>query len=816
MKKVLLFCIMLLMASTASFAQVIYQGDFEAFNVGDHLAVVDPDNWTTWSNAPGGAEDPVISNDFAHSGTKSVKVTGTNDCVYPIPNYQAGHFKVSFQMYIPTGYNGYFNLLQNFAGASSEWGMQVFFDVGGMGSIDGGAQAAATFNYTYDTWHLIQADINLDDDWAEFYLNGNLIHGYVWSTGTFGTGTLNQLGGMNLYAWAENGPPLYYFDDVVFEEVSEALYEDDFESYTVGSFLAQSNPTWWTTWTNAPGGPEDGPIVTDYANSGTKSVTTQGTTTDLILKLGDLTTGSYQLKFWYYIPSGKGGYFNIQHFESPGIEWAYEVYFGSNGQATLSAGATNVVTFDFNHDTWFLIDNLINIDDDNTQLYVDGDLIYEWPFSYQASSTTGTLQLGGVDIYAGAPTGDSPKYYLDDIAFIQLGGGAGTPSIAITPTSLTQSLTVGGTATQDINVANVGELDLTFNMIVTFPEESDNTVAPYVSSTKGFVLTEDNIGKDPDYTVTSKIDPTDDVVLHYDGDNASAVGLTNGGPMRVAAKFTADMVQPYIGMMLSSVEVFINDPPTGAIKVQVYAYGLPNIPGPGEMIYEQSYNAASASWNTINLTTPIMVTGGDLWVGYWVDHAAGTFPAGCDAGPANANGDWISTGPGWQRLSISNPSLNYNWNIRATLTGTAMDQWLTVNPSSGTVVPGANTDVAANFDASGLAIGNYYAEVVANSNDPNNSQVIIPVNLGVITGISENEAVSVVLFPNPASDYLYIKSDVQVNSVKLLNSLGQIVFFSQKMDSNNVTISTSGLDSGIYLLNLETSNGTITKRIMIN
>ncbi|MBN3034019.1 MAG: carboxypeptidase regulatory-like domain-containing protein [Bacteroidales bacterium] len=233
----------------------IYQDNFESYTVGGFLALQSPE-WTTWSNQPGGAEDPVISDAQSHSATKSVLITGTNDAVYEIPDYTSGHYHMSFWMYVNEGNNAYFNMLQDFAGTTSQWGMQVFFDVGGVGSIDGGAQAAATFTYSYNTWMQMEVDVDLDSDWAEFYIDGNLIHGWVWSTGTFGTGTLNQLGGMNMFAWSENGPCLYYFDDVHFTEIlteSDAL--TGYKVYRDGAFLANTNSS-TTTYTDenvAPG-----------------------------------------------------------------------------------------------------------------------------------------------------------------------------------------------------------------------------------------------------------------------------------------------------------------------------------------------------------------------------------------------------------------------------------------------------------------------------------------------------------------------------------------------------------------------------------
>jgi protocatechuate 3,4-dioxygenase beta subunit/thiol-disulfide isomerase/thioredoxin len=204
---------------TGSMNTSIFEDNFESYNAGEQLACQNPDDWTTWSNDPCSAEDPYIKTDQAYSGNNSVEITGTNDLVKVIENYTSGYYSISFKMYVPTGHDGYFNTLQEFNGTNSQWGMQVYFDAGGAGSIDGGGTAAATFSFNYDEWMDIVVKVDLNADWAEFYHNNYYIHGWVWSSGTGGTGTLNQLGGSNFYAWeGANGSPLYYFDDYKIEE----------------------------------------------------------------------------------------------------------------------------------------------------------------------------------------------------------------------------------------------------------------------------------------------------------------------------------------------------------------------------------------------------------------------------------------------------------------------------------------------------------------------------------------------------------------------------------------------------------------------
>ncbi len=204
---------------------IIIDDDFETYTIGGQLACQNSDEWTTWSNSPCSGEDAYITSDVAYSGSKAAIIEGGNDVVKLIDNYTEGLYKISFYMNVPSGYLGYFNTLQLFNGANSEWGMQVFFDENGQGSIDGGAEGAATFSFAYDIWMYNEVIIDLNNDWAEYKLDGNSVHGWQWSIGSFGQGDLNQLGGVNFYAWDASdgkGTPKYYFDDFLIEEFGGA------------------------------------------------------------------------------------------------------------------------------------------------------------------------------------------------------------------------------------------------------------------------------------------------------------------------------------------------------------------------------------------------------------------------------------------------------------------------------------------------------------------------------------------------------------------------------------------------------------------
>ena len=55
---------------------------------------------------------------------------------------------------------------------------------------------------------------------------------------------------------------------------------------------------------------------------------------------------------------------------------------------------------------WVLVENIIDLDNDWAELWIDGTMAHEFKFSNQAYEEGGTLQLGGADFWAGGPDGD--------------------------------------------------------------------------------------------------------------------------------------------------------------------------------------------------------------------------------------------------------------------------------------------------------------------------------------------------------------------------------------------------------------------------
>ena len=237
--------------------------------------------------------------------------------------------------------------------------------------------------------------------------------------------TTNENGLYNMYV----DPGMYNltFEKLGYQTIEligsqNVLYQDNFESYTVGNYMASSNPAHWTTWSNSPGTGEDGIIANTYAHSPTKSVRVDETDgqTDLILKLGNKTSGVYDVSWYIYVPSGYAGYYNFQHFETPGLEWACEIYFNIDGTGRVDAGGANAASFNYAHDTWVYCQHHIDLDANWAELYINGNLVHDWQWSMQAAGAPGTKQLGGVDFYAGVVAGsNNDLYFIDDVVYSQ-------------------------------------------------------------------------------------------------------------------------------------------------------------------------------------------------------------------------------------------------------------------------------------------------------------------------------------------------------------------------------------------------------------
>jgi hypothetical protein len=82
-------------------------------------------------------------------------------------------------------------------------------------------------------------------------------------------------------------------------------------------------------------------------------------------------------------------------------------------------------------------------------------------------------------------------------------------------------------------------------------------------------------------------------------------------------------------------------------------------------------------------------------------------------------------------------------------------------------------------------------------------------------GIPQVTAGSILIYPNPANDYVNVKSDYNISRIDVVNFIGQTVITENTGNTKLVKINTSSLTAGVYFIKATTTNGIRTVKITI-
>ncbi len=111
---------------------------------------------------------------------------------------------------------------------------------------------------------------------------------------------------------------------------------------------------------------------------------------------------------------------------------------------------------------------------------------------------------------------------------------------------------------------------------------------------------------------------------------------------------------------------------------------------------------------------------------------------------------------------------------------------------------------------------------IENSNDPRiqdsswvpYEMLVFPILNRKTSSLDEiNVDNRVEVYPNPSSKEININSQFIINSIEILNSLGQRVY-KEKINTTNKTIDISALNKGIYIIELKTEKGIIHRKFI--
>ncbi len=84
----------------------------------------------------------------------------------------------------------------------------------------------------------------------------------------------------------------------------------------------------------------------------------------------------------------------------------------------------------------------------------------------------------------------------------------------------------------------------------------------------------------------------------------------------------------------------------------------------------------------------------------------------------------------------------------------------------------------------------------------------------LFVGVNNYNKNKLKVYPNPATDVVNVKSDEWINSVKVYNYAGQVIV-NEEVNNMMYQLNTSQYQSGIYFFRIETDEGIISKKIIV-
>ena len=240
--------------------EVLIQDNFEAYTVGNKIAVegaaAGNNWWTTWGQVPGGSEDGVVAE---YGGSKCGYLTYGNDQVLKLGGTSSGVYDLEFDILIPAGKNGYFNILHEFDGMASTWALESHLHMSsataespGAGAVEAGGESA-TITCVYDEWMHFRLHVDTDADLAQYYytLPGQeeeMVLEWQWSLDAQGKPASRKLDAMDFFPPLNAAKSEYYLDnftctriggetfaELVFnpESINEEVEADEISSVTI-------------------------------------------------------------------------------------------------------------------------------------------------------------------------------------------------------------------------------------------------------------------------------------------------------------------------------------------------------------------------------------------------------------------------------------------------------------------------------------------------------------------------------------------------------------------------------------------------------
>jgi len=297
------------------------------------------------------------------------------------------------------------------------------------------------------------------------------------------------------------------------------------------------------------------------------------------------------------------------------------------------------------------------------------------------------------------------------------------------------------------------------------------------------------------------------------GENAPATAMA-GGSFYYVTRWEPDHLQAWEGYYLSHVQFLPKENPSAEFVLMIWKGA-----NAANLVLEQPVlEFIPEIWNTIRLNESIPIYATDeLWIGFEVSFSSGNSPAGHDSGPAVAGyGDLISldNGATWESMSIAF-GLDYNWNIRGILFQFPDTDYYFKEAFSGynfyrdSIRLNSEIINETTYTDSVSAWGHHYHISAVYEDCEAFSDPWTP-----WIGISENALNENELYPNPATEEVFITSTESIIKVTMLSLLGNVVL-NKKLSNKEARLDVSDLNPGIYIVEIKIENGIVVKKLVV-
>ncbi|MDR2622612.1 MAG: T9SS type A sorting domain-containing protein [Dysgonamonadaceae bacterium] len=326
--------------------------------------------------------------------------------------------------------------------------------------------------------------------------------------------------------------------------------------------------------------------------------------------------------------------------------------------------------------------------------------------------------------------------------------------------------------------------------------------------------------------LSGEISGTDNIRLVWQNPQTNLYALTyansskrgsigNEGVSFIAAnRFDADELNINAGLYLTSISAYINrkvqNPAVATVlKLAVFA--------DGERIVNQPVSAFNPNkWNTFYLDNPVLLGDKDLVFGLEVvSHDQKEEPIGIDGAgsPVSGKGDLYSENGGQTWKTLTGENLMNNWCITGNLSSLENTE---VKPSD---------IVGYNVYRKGIKLNDdlIFGQSFTTDNSPGAYTVrAYSLASGIsaesqewrftVDGIPSIPPVNVQIYPNPAQDMLFIRSETPVESLSVYDLSGRIC---KQAGAGTTTLFVGDLTSGIYIVGIKTASGESMEKIYI-